>query len=93
MPQLCRKKDEILDSAKETTGEEMVSDFNLPAEQFESVWFSGSALKDQILKLADTLENDLIVISSRRPICPPSASVQRRSGCTLRPYLSFWLST
>ncbi|MBT0369598.1 universal stress protein UspF [Morganella morganii subsp. morganii] len=59
------EKDEILDSAKEQLAK-MVSDFNLPVEQFELHVVSGSP-KDQILKLADTLESDLIVISSRRP--------------------------
>jgi universal stress protein F len=46
--------------------DEVVKQFNLPADKVHTHAISGSP-KDQILKLADSIRADLIIIASHRP--------------------------
>jgi universal stress protein F len=45
---------------------EIVTQFNLPADRIQTHAISGTP-KDQILKLAESINADLIIIASHRP--------------------------
>ena len=61
MPKLAEIQQDALEKLNE-----IVKQFNLPADRIQTHAISGSP-KDQILKLADTINADLIIIASHRP--------------------------
>lgn len=66
--------------------DEVVKQFNLPADKVHTHAISGSP-KDQILKLADSVSADLIIIASHRPdistylLGSNAAAVVRHATC------------
>ena len=61
MPKLAEIQQEALEKLNE-----MVKQFKLPPDRVQTHAISG-APKDQILKLADSINADLIIIASHRP--------------------------
>lgn len=72
-----------------TTLKEIVSKFNISEDRIEHHIISGGTPKDQILKLAENLNADLIIIGSNRPsiatylIGSNAAAIVRHAKCSV----------